>query len=227
MRVIQLASLLSILAMAETLPAGLIYGPISATSTVGNSNSGGTFDTAHLISQDGLTVNYTSGVTDSSAYTSNHNNSFDEWLSQIGTGFPGFVTFDMGQSLPLNGMLYWASNWKSSGNLDVKEFELLTDIDDDPTNGLGTALGTFNPAQSNNPHPMQTFSFTQTETRYVQMRILDDYGTNTRAGFSEAAFIAAASSTAVPEPSSFALASVLGMTAVASRYVRRRRRAKR
>ena len=199
------------------------YAAVSATSISGNSNSGTVFDTAHLISQGGLSTGYVSGVTDAATFSTTHDDSFDEWVSPA-QSLPAFVAFDMGSAVSLTAFLYWGSSFSGAGGQqDVKDFDLFADTDMDPTNGLGVLLGSFSAADSSgnvNTHEMERFDFSQTTTQFIHMRINNTHSTNPNPGFSEAAFIGTESAP-VPEPSTLALLS-LGTLGLCGRRWRRR-----
>jgi hypothetical protein len=208
----------------QTIRADVIVGAVSASSPNGWSNTGASWDTAHLISQVGLSSNYVSGVTDASTFTATHNDANDEWVSETVSGLPATVTFDLGSMVSIDGFLYWQGSWYGHGGyLSVQEFDLFADSDDDIGNGFGTLLGSFSPGANDvRPHPVERFNFADTTTQFVHMRINDDFGSDTRAGFSEAAFISGTESSPVPEPSSLALLGMGGLTLLG--YGRRRSR---
>lgn len=176
--------------------ADFVWQPTAASTNMGVFNN--IFNIDFTISQIGLTNPYISGVTDASTYSSTHNDIFDEWQSQVGIR-TGFVTYDLGAVVAATGMFLWNSSWSTGGNIDVNQFTLFSDDDNDPFNGTTADLGTFNAAETGGPHPMQTFDFATTPTRFVHMEILTNHGSPTNSGFSEVAFIV------VPGPASLGL----------------------
>jgi hypothetical protein len=109
------------------------------------------------------------------------------------------VTFDLGATVTVTGFRLWNSSWTTGGDVDVRDFQLLADNDNDFSNGVTSSLGAFGALNSfGSNHAMQSFSTTATATQFVHMRIASNYGAPSNTGFSEAAFTVSA----VPEPSS-------------------------
>lgn len=184
--------------MVPNANADLILQPTDVSTDMGVFNS--SFAVGNLIDQSGLSPGYVTGFTEASTYTAMHEgSSLSHWISTDGTT-TGFISFDLGSVQSLNGFLLWNSTFGlGPGFVDVNGFELFADTDMDSTNGFGASLGSFNAANTNDPHPKQTFSLTTASTRFVQMQINSNHGSRAT-GFGEAAF-----TTAVPEPTSLAL----------------------
>ena len=210
-RLIAFALALGLAAHARGVDAAVIHGAVSVNSSLGT--FGPSFPLSNLINQSGLSTGYVSGVTNAAGFNPVHTNSFAEWNSNQGVvggnpqplNLPGVVTFDMGQAIVLSGFLYWGSDWLSQGgNNDVRTFELHSDSDGNPNNGFSALLGSYTTASTNAPHPMQSFAFSATSTRFVQMRITSTHGATSIVGFAEAAFIGEPipPPPPVPEPSS-------------------------
>jgi hypothetical protein len=190
----------------------VMWQPTAVTTNMGNFGLPA-FSPNYLISQSGLTTGYVSGVTDAGTYNSSHGNVFDEWQSSVGIP-TGIVTFDLGATVSLTGFRLWNSSWSTGGgNIDVNDFFLFSDTDNDFSNGFAGAIGSFNALDSNGTiHSMQSYSFATTTTQFVHMRIFSNHGSSSNSGFSEAAFVVSS----VPEPSSLillgTLAGCFGMT---------------
>ena len=213
MRTILLVAVSVVLLPISGANAVLMFQPLQVQTNMGS--FGSAFDVSQLATQGGLNTTYTSGVTDASAYTSTHSNNADEWQAVSNTT-TGFVSFDLGMDVELTGIRLWQSSWFTGGEVDVRDFRVLSDDDLDATNGNGGVLGTFTAAQSNGQHPMQSFDFAQTTIiRFAHLEILSNYGGET-SGLSEVAFVGLA---VVPEPSS-AILLALGSVVV---FARRRR----
>ena len=181
---------------ASVAQADFVWQPTAASTNMGMFNN--LFNIDFTISQIGLTNPYISGVTDADTYVSTHDDIVDEWQSAVGTP-TGFVTYDLGSVVSATGIFLWNSSWSTGGNIDLNEFTLFSDVDDDPGNGTTNNLGTFNAAQTGGPHPMQRFNFAQELTQFIHVEILTNHGSPTNTGFSELAFIV------VPGPMSFGL----------------------
>jgi hypothetical protein len=209
-----LGLVLALTTLSGVAAADVMWQPTAVTTNMGFFN--GSFLPNNLISQGGLSVGYVSGVTNAGTYTASHNNVLDEWQS---TGGPptGIVTFDLGATVTVTGFRLWNASWNTIGDIDVRDFELLADTDNDFSNGVTSSLGSFVALNSfGNNHAMQSFSATATTTQFVHMRIASNYGAPSNSGFSEAAFTVSA----VPEPSSLL---TLGALAGGLSLSRRRR----
>ncbi len=180
------------------------------------------FDLIHVIEQDGLSAPYVNGVTDFDAYVpgTTHISELEEWQSSVNVT-TGAVTFDFGATVGLDALALWNSSWMNGGFSDVQQFELFSDDDANFLNGGLASLGVFTAAQTANPHPSQTFTFSSASLQYLHMNIQSNYG-GSASGFAGIVFRSAPESMGVPEPGTLAL---LGLGILGMAFSRRRKAA--
>lgn len=215
-----LAMGIGILGFAGTAAADVIIAPVSAVCSVSCPGFGSLTNT---IDQSGLSIGYTSGVTDFDAYLAlnpTHTNTFStfEWFSNSGST-TATVTYNLGAVNTINRLALW--NEESSGigllNLFYSTDNILF---------LPLALGLL---PTDNPlgpqYRADVFSFAATNAQYVRFEMSGcpqlNPGSFPACGIGEVAF-ARGQGTVAPEPGTMLLLGS-GLAALAAR---RRRQAK-
>lgn len=152
-----------------------------------------------IIDQSGLSVGYTSGVTDFDAYTAVATH--DQTTATFAVGFtnniglPQEFTFQLSTPLTIDGISFWGFDECGS----VTAFDLFADRDGSFRNGAGALLGSFSPVIQPGA---SVFSFPATTTQFVHLVATDSYllGVEAIPGIGEVAF------RQVSEPSAFTIA---------------------
>lgn len=171
---------------AGTANAGLIIGATNITSnTMGT--AGGSTD--NIINQSGLSVGYTSGVTDFDSYLATHlgNNGSNAWAGNSGPVF-GEMVFDLGGIFTIDSFALWTQLNSNA----INAFSILVD---------GTLAGSFNALVGSAPNiSAQVFDLTDLTGRFITLQVTSNHGGN-NVNIGEVAFEV----TSVPEPTSIAL----------------------
>lgn len=204
--------------------AGVILSAESAQVIVGGPGSG-VLSSTH--DQEGLGPEYESDVTDFDAYIASeplHDNLFStveggttyysEWFSQSGTT-AATVVYDLGQIRQTLGLALWNEDANGIGKLNI-----LGSIDNQNWMSFATNLTPTDNAKGVD-YGAEVFSWAENPARYIKLEMSQCKVSNAYTGCSvgEVAFHV----TAVPEPSSFAMAGLgLGLAAFAA--ARRRRK---
>ncbi len=195
---------LGLLLVTNLAQAGVILGPISATA---NQATRPGFPLDSLFDQNGLSLGYTSGVTDSDTYlasnpTHNGTNAARTWGTNNGVT-SAQVTFDLGGSTFIESIVLWNRGLAQQG---VDEFRLLACADMGCTSSV--ILGNFSATAalgSNSAVLAERFDFTSTMAAYIQMDILSSHNTTCCITLGEVAFGQGIAS--VPEPATLLLIS--------------------
>lgn len=217
-----LAATLTIGAGTATAAPGAIVGPVSAVI-----NSGGPGDEpiAVTYNQGGLSVGYTSGVTDFDTYVASaptHTFAFSgaEWFSEPGAASTTVVTYDFGSVINIDRLALWNENVAGIAQLDLLaagEDMIFTEFATD-------LVPTDNPSVTD--YLADVFAFSPVSARYVRFNITDSYDINgpeiANVGIGEVAFRTTALQTDVPEASTWAAGGVLAAL-VGGQWLRRRR----
>lgn len=221
---VKLAQLLSVAAIvlaifaSSSARADLVIGPVSVTEPPGV----GSFGFINTINQSGLSLGYTSGVTDFDSYIAfgptHFGNNFTEGYTDAEPTVN--IDYDLGQSLPIGRMALWFSRFPGSAN--PSQLQVLTSLTPDFATPFDA--GTFSPNDGRSgfgatPAPVQVFDLADSDARYVRVRVLskfDDFGVF----YSEVAF---AQVTPIPEPSSLLFAAVIATAAACGNRRKRRR----
>ena len=170
--------------------------------------------------QSGLSATYISGSTDFTTFVATTTHASP--LSGCNSGFtngdasPQQFTLDMGSTVSVNGLAFWATN--NSGS--VTRFDLYSDTDGDFGDGGLMLVGSFTAAGPiGDINPAQVFNFASSTSRYFQINALASFGGE---GFSDGIGELALRQ-AVPEPGTVALISVslIGFLGVRRRTSRR------
>lgn len=151
---------------ADSAAAAVIRSPISATAT---SEFSSAYDIGNTIDQSGLSVGFTSGVTDFDAYLAlNPAHTF------IATGFEWFtaqdiisavVTYDLGNLFKVDRVALW--NEDSSG---IGIFDILASSDGVSFSTIATGLSPLNNPDGT-PYKAETFNFGPVNARYFRFDI--------------------------------------------------------
>jgi hypothetical protein len=204
-----------------TLPAAaqVIVSPVDGVINAGGPGFG---LLSHTYDQSGLSVGFTSGVTNFDAYIAlnpMHTNLFPgyEWFSNSGTTSAS-VTYDLGSTMTIDRLALWNEESSGIGLLDLFWSVNGTDF-------FALALGI---APFDNPladYPAQVFGFNATNFRFVRFDMSEcpqpDPGSFPSCAIGEVAFSARLEQQVVPEPITLLL---LGSGLVGVAAVRRRRR---
>ena len=203
-----ISALFSVPASAATV----VVGAASVTPSIGEFFPG--YEAVNIINQSGLSLGYTSGVTDFATYvaTATHG------APTIGTGYLSSATaspsptpmpttftinanfdFNFGSSVSLGRLALWNDN--AAETQGIKLFEVFSSSD--ATFTTLASLGTFNAALQNLPMPAQIFDFTDAMSQYFRLRVNTIHGAQ-RLNFGEVAFESAAVA-AVPLPAALPL----------------------
>lgn len=179
--------------------AGPILGAVGATINSGGPGFGSINDT---FNQNGLSVNYTSGVTDFDSYIGSsisHTLTFSgfEWFSNQGSSSAS-VTYDLGSMQQIDALALW--NEESSG---IGLLDLFYSSDGVNFSDLSTGLLPTDNLNSGD-YLAEVFTFSATNLQYIRFDMSDcpqEPSGFTSCAIGEVAFRAAE----VPEPSSLAL----------------------
>jgi hypothetical protein len=202
--------------------ASLALQPIGASTDMGSATPA--FVPDNVINQSGLSVGYTSLVTDFDAYIGanpTHDSiagDSDIWLSAAGVPTGNF-DFDLGGTFTVQALALWNLGGNDPSN--VVQFTLLAA--DDPSFSSPQTLGVFtaSAAGGNTAVPPQLFPFAPTEAAFVRMQITDNNG-SIATGFGEAVF--EAHQTPVPEPSALTVFATITAMACGVGIIWRRRK---
>jgi len=165
---------------------GLLLGEPNITGISTNMGTGAG-SIGNLINQTAFNPQYTSLSTDFDSFlnstTSDANPGVNGWRS-MAPMTTGFVSFTLDKSYSITGIGLWLAN--SSGtniNFQVQDFSVYADSDADPTNGLGTLMGSFTAQQITTPSPfagqawgLPSDNWTAANTQFIQLEILSNYG---------------------------------------------------
>ena len=191
---------------------------IVSPGTVINNTLGefGTRPAAAAIDQSGLSVTYSSGVTDFSTYIglspSHGSATADQWLSALGNT-TGTIDFDLASTFPLNRILLWNHSGQiGTAGAGINGLTVFTSNVSDFSTSVN--VGTFSALSQTNP--VQVFNFNQvTNAQFVRLQINSNHGNASFTGAPELAF-------ATPEPTTALLfASGLAALAVGRRRMSR------
>jgi len=166
---------------SPTHGAGVIVGPVAVTDPPGVT----TFSFANTINQSGLSVGYTSGVTDFDTYialrpTQSGNNSI---IGHTEQNPPVNIDYDLGASYPLLRLAFW--NNRFSGASGVRSMEIRTSQTADFS--LTFLAGTLSP--DDDTANLQVFNLAASTARYVRVRVVSRAGPNgSGTAFGEIAF---------------------------------------
>ncbi|WP_334061815.1 PEP-CTERM sorting domain-containing protein [Alteromonas genovensis] len=198
--------------------ASVILSPISVVSnTLGNFD--GNITAENLINQTGLSLNFTSGLTDFSTYIASNPTHADSstspgpgWASINNDVLSGTLVFDLGATYALNKFVLW-------GDVDTQTVGLFSlDISDDISFGafstLGGGTGTVSTTGTADIFTLSTFS-----GRYVRWNIFGNLGASNLVQAGEIAFEAnAVIENEVPEPATL---GIFGLALLAIRRLKR------
>lgn len=181
--------------------AGAILAPVGAVIDLGGP---GYDDIVNTYNQSGLSIGYTSGVTDFDSYiASNPTHSFlavNEWFSNFPIISPTFVsvTYDLGAARTLDGLALWNEDGVGMGTL-----RLSYSLDGTSYNSLGMY------APINNPdgvdYPAQVFGFSDFSAQFVRVELGGCPAPDRWCALGEVAFRQVSSAPAVPEPTTWAM----------------------
>ena len=199
------------LGVAGAADAGVVLQPAAASTDMATADG---HDIGNLRDQSGLRLTYDAGVSDLDAYVaaSPKHNSFPKENTWASPELTGNVDFDLGGSVTITTMAYWAIGEVAQCNANT--FNLFADDNADFTSP--TLLGSYvvqNTRADTQLVPVETFSFEPTLATHVRMQITSSEVNG--AGIGEVAFESVAP---VPEP-----AAALGGLSLLGLAVLRRR----
>ena len=196
-----LAAGLIVFSLSNVVMAGVIIGPVSATS-----NRGAVTNTPeNAINQSGLTANYVSGVTDFDSFAATSSFGLGPTFLAAGTAPGTTLDMDLGGVFTIDGIGYWGTFTNGS----VTNYNLTTSLNSDFSDS--TDLGDF--TASAFTFNKQVGSFAPTDAQFVRLTVNSAFNNSFGATFGEVAF-RGESAAAVPEPSSLALMA-LGTAGIA------------
>lgn len=219
------ASLFSTVAMlgiaGNASAAGIIFSPVSAVIDSGAPGFGNIADTYN---QNGLSINFISGVDDFDAYLAlnpTHTDIFSgyEWFSNDPSN-NAVVTYDLGSVLNIDRLALWNEEISGIGNLNLSY-----STDNVNFSSLASGLTPFdNPAGS---YPAEVFSFASTSARYVRFEASGcpqpNPGSFNSCAIGEVAFSISAPR-AIPEPSGLIGTSVIALGLIGAKVLKSRKK---
>jgi hypothetical protein len=174
--------------------AGVILQPATATTTMGRFAV--QFLPRFAIDQSGLSVGYTTGVTDFSTYLAGNPTHVvaqnTTWYSTQGRTTGNFDT-SLGALFDIQSMALW--NESQGVGQGINRFNLFADTQ--ASFATATLLGTF--SASEGLLTAEVFSFAPVTASHVRIQVLSNHGSQSFTGVMEIAF------ESVPEPASAAL----------------------
>lgn len=201
--------------------ADLVVGPVAVVEPPGI----GPFGFVNTINQSGLSLSYTSGVTDFDAYIASGPTHFGNNFTEGYTSAEPVlnIDYDLGAPLTVGRMALWFSRFPLSAN--PSGVQVLTSLTSDFATPFDA--GTFSPNDGRTgfgatPAPAQVFDLADSVARYVRVRVTSKFsafGMN----YSEVAF---ALVTAVPEASSLLMVTVAAAATMCGGAWKRRGRGK-
>ena len=202
--------------------SSILVQPTMAAAQLPMTDINGAFVADNLRNQAGLSAGYSQGDDFEAYILTNPTHANGSNISWASGGTPtGNLDFDLGGSFELVSMAVWNHGGLHPVSLDG--FTLLAD--DNSAFSSPTILGSFT-ATLNSPVAAtlaEVFSFTPTTAAFVRMQITSNLG-GSWTQFGEVAFGAATPEpNAIPEPTTFIVWSLLGLTATGSCWWRRTR----
>lgn len=177
--------------------AATVIGASSISSPQGSFSG---FELEDAINQSGLSIGYTSGVTDFSTYTATatHDSagSLNSGFTDTG-GLPQVFSFDLGAETWIDGFAFWEVDNIGS----VTEFELFADDNNDFSDGSSASLGSFLVDANGSGLLAQIGSFSSVSTQFIHLNATLPVGLFD--GIGEFAFRSSVS--VVPLPAAFPL----------------------
>lgn len=150
--------------------AATVLGPVSVSST-NQADILSLFGLENTIDQSGLSVGYTSGVTDFDAFTATATVSRNAFLSSLGgrRGLPGAVVFDydLGDVFSVGGV----GIFNQFGPAALQDFSLFASLSADFTGA--TLLGSFTAQQQ---ELANVFSFDTLDARFLRLSATSNFG---------------------------------------------------
>ena len=218
----RLLSCIVALILSSTLHATTVIQPVAISLEPGSLIDDPGFPISNLVSPYGITPQYTSGVTDFDSYITGDPTSNGIHIATPSRATPsppvaGYIEFDFGALHTIDAIALW--NIGGNESMNVKTFDLIGDADGDFSSGAVTLLAG-QTANANNgivsAVAPETFTFSQTNLRYLRFDITMNNG---NANFVGVAHIAARG-VAVPEPSALALLTTLAVAFATQRRFR-------
>jgi len=201
---------------SATAQAATIVGAISATAT---SEFGGDFDIGNTIDQSGLSIGFTSGVTDFDTYIGlNPIHTFvaidNEWFTALNV-LAATIVYDLGAIFSIDRIAIWNDEFSGVGMVDV----FVSTDNVLYTNAVNGLMPTNHDPDTD--YPADVFGLGGVQSaRYVRLEVSgcpqEPLSQGPYCGLGEVAF------SAVPEPNTFALAT-LGLVGFGLRGRRTRR----
>jgi hypothetical protein len=185
-----------VLVVVGSAKAGVIEGPVSASTTMGEA-----FPLSHSFDQSGLSATYVSGITDFATFTASTTHDSEPGNDWVSITTVGQVIFNLGSAQPIGEVAIWNFGGLG-GNLSFGISQFTISSCSDAACSSPVVLGTFRPFVTSALNPAQDFSFTSVDAQWFK---LDGFSSNGAGalGLGEIAF-----ERAVPSPTSLVLLGV-------------------